>query len=85
MIVRRPYAPSGVESIKIKIRKKIKETFVKTLKENVGKKKKKHKLALLITQTTSDRMDERKRVNDKLKRTEHALRQVGTKRNTGQT
>ena len=42
--------------------KKIKEAFVKTLEESVGKKRK-HKP--LITQTTLDRMDERKRVKDK--------------------
>ena len=44
--------------------KKIKEAFVKTLEESVGKKKRKHNP--WITQTTLDRMDERKRVKDKL-------------------
>ena len=44
--------------------KKIKEAFVKTLEESVGKKKRKHKP--WITQATLDKMDERKRVKDKL-------------------
>ena len=44
--------------------KQIKEAFVKTLEESVGKTKRKHKQ--WIIQTTQDKMDERKRVTDKL-------------------
>ena len=43
---------------------KIKEAFVKTLEEGVGKKKR--NLKPWITQTTLDKMDERKRVKGKL-------------------
>ena len=42
----------------------IKEAFVKTLEESVGKRKRKYRP--WITQTSLDRMDERKRVEDKL-------------------
>ena len=61
--------------------KKIKEAFVKTLEESVVKKKRKHKQ--WVTQATLDKMDERKRVKDKLKRPEHVLRKVGTEKSTG--
>ena len=44
--------------------KKIKEAFAKTLEESVGKKKSKHKQ--WVAQATLDKMDERKRLKDKL-------------------